>query len=189
MRYVMRIVALMSLATTCHGQVPMDASLGGQGFFKNFGKQIIDRKQGLYLYASGECDGAHRRITLSTDFRAVMLNEGSIYEGLSASEVELREQEFLAGLKRDQIRASTDRGIRIGMRESEVLRILGKPTKTIWSKKFQARELIYRREIKYSKKKREEGNGTGVQFSNYYLFRNGKLFYIELSRDVVGGGC
>ena len=68
------------------------------------------------------------------------------------------------------------------MTEIQVTTILGKPTKAIWSKKFQARELIYRVQTRLSK------DGVGQAASNYYLFRGGELYYVELARDSIGGG-
>lgn len=68
------------------------------------------------------------------------------------------------------------------MTMSQVRRILGPPNRKIWSEKFRADEYIYSRE---TKKDRE---GFATKYTNYYLFRANKLFYIELSRDALGGG-
>jgi hypothetical protein len=52
----------------------------------------------------------------------------------------------------------------------------------MWSKRFNAQELIYRKATPKDKE------GMGVAYSNYYLFKGGKLFYIELAQDSMGGG-
>ena len=105
-----------------------------------------------------------------------------IYDGLTKREIAERTQEFKANIKPGSIQPKTNRGVRLGMSRPQVLRILGKPTKEIWSKKFKAQELIYRRQPKLDKE------GMGVAYSNYYLFRNGRLFYVELSQSAIGGG-
>lgn len=68
------------------------------------------------------------------------------------------------------------------MTEREVVSRLGKPQKAIWSKKYDARELIYSRET------RKDKDGVSVRYTNYYLFSNGRLAMIELDRSTIGGG-
>lgn len=68
------------------------------------------------------------------------------------------------------------------MSRQSVQRILGKPHKSFWSKKFAAQEIIYSRQ---TRKNRE---GMWHKWTNYYLFKDGKLYFIELSRDHLGGG-
>ena len=118
---------------------------------------------------------------MSADFDSIMRNEGMIYEGLSGNQIEQRRRDELSRVKSARFRPVTSRGVRLGMSEHRVLSILGKPTKAIWSKRFKARELIYRVQTRLSK------DGVGQSASNYYLFRGGKLYYVELSRNKIGG--
>ncbi|MEQ1932574.1 MAG: hypothetical protein ABL962_01655 [Fimbriimonadaceae bacterium] len=183
-------LAITLLAATTAAGRKMDTSLGGLKIGARFQESTFDAKQNLYLLSSGECDGAHLRLVLSSDHKAMMLNEGALYEGLDQWDIDQRVRQFKQEHKPGKIMPKTNNGVRLGMTEADVLRVLGKPKKAIYSKKFQARELIYRREVVWPKKKGAEPlNGTGMRWSNYYLFRNGRLFYIELCQDLVGGAC
>lgn len=183
-------LAITLLVATSAPGSKMDTSLGGLKIGARFQESTFDAKQNLYLLSSGECDGAHLRLVLSSDYQAMMVNEGALYEGLEQWDIDQRVRQFKQEHKPGKINPKTNYGVRLGMTEAEVLRVLGKPKKAIYSKKFQARELIYRREVVWPKKRGEEArNGTGMLWSNYYLFRNGRLFYIELCQDLVGGAC
>lgn len=103
------------------------------------------------------------------------------YEGLDAKEIAERTQEAKGRIASGKIDAKTDRGIRLGMSKREVTRILGTPNRTMWSTRFRADEIIYTRATPKDKE------GVWTLYANYYLFRAGKLFYIELARDAIGG--
>jgi hypothetical protein len=121
-------------------------------------------------------------LVLSADLKSILLNEGIVHEELKPSEVPERIKEEKARIKPGKIKPQTNLGIRLGMSLKEVQRKLGKPTKSMWSKRFNAQELIYRKATPKDKE------GMGVAYSNYYLFKGGKLFYIELAQDSMGGG-
>jgi hypothetical protein len=159
----------------------MDSSIGGKSVTR-YHPSVYDAKQKLYLYSSGDCDGAHKRLTLTGDLRSIAINEGAVYEGLSSADVAEALQRIKTECKPGPIKAKTNLGIRLGMSPAEVQRILGKPTKSMWSKKFSAKELIYSTETD------KDAEGFSDTHSNYYLFRGGKLYYIELDEDL-GGAC
>jgi hypothetical protein len=120
-------------------------------------------------------------LVLSADLKSILVNEGWQPEDVEArtspNELASRGMQF----KVARIRPVTSRGVRLGMSEEQVTKVLGKPTKTIWSKKFQARELIYHVQTRLNKA------GEGQAATNYYLFRGGKLYYLELARSAIGG--
>ena len=116
-----------------------------------------------------------------------MKNEGQLYEGLPSWDRDQRVREFKAGIKRGTFRPATNQGIRLGMKEEEVRLALGKPKRAFWSRKFEAKELVYRRIEKWKIADPNSGEGTGMSWHNYYLFRNGRLYYIEFSQDLDGG--
>jgi hypothetical protein len=127
-------------------------------------------------------------LVLSADYLAIMKNEGSLYDGLEAWDRERRIRGFKEQFRSGSIKPQTNSGVRIGMTEAQVRRILGAPRQTLYSKKFAAREFVYRREQGWSKSKRDTApDGTGMSWRNYYLFRNGRLFYVELAQDLEGG--
>ncbi len=116
-----------------------------------------------------------------------MKNEGHDFTDLAKTDVDKEAKNYEKNFKQERISAKTNNGIRLGMTETQVRNILGKPTKQMWSKKFEARELIYRRRDTWLKSKQDGGGEEGTDWSNYYLFRNGKLYYIEFSQSAIGG--
>ena len=116
-----------------------------------------------------------------------MRNEGYLEPGHQASGREEEIREFKAGIHSGKFRAVTNRGLRLGMKEDEVRRVLGKPDRAFWSRKFGAKELVYRRLEKWQGADPKSGEGTGMSWHNYYLFRGGRLYYIEFSQDLEGG--
>jgi hypothetical protein len=178
----MHAQALLALTFALAGAgAKFDLSIGGKSA-NAYHESVYDPANKLYLYSSGDCDGAHRRLVLSSDFESIMRNEGFLHESNRPEENRKSLEEERSRLKRSAIRPETSSGIRLGMSEKQVVGILGKPDRAFFSKKFQARELIYRRETK------PDRDGISQRSSNYYLFRNGKLFYVELARDKIGGG-
>ncbi len=120
-------------------------------------------------------------MVLSADLNSILLNEGLLSKDLDAKEVAKRIEEEKQRFKSETVKPTTNRGIKLGMSQQEVRRILGKPTRSIWSDKFQSKELIYTRETPKDKE------GISIKFSNYYLFRGDRLYYVELARDTIGG--
>ena len=122
-------------------------------------------------------------MVLSADLKSILINEGYHRDEVEAAAARAKLAEFLGGreIKKGRFRPMTSNGVRLGMTESQVTKILGKPTKAIWSKKFRARELIYHVQTRLSK------DGQGQAATNYYLFRGGKLYYVELARSSIGG--
>lgn len=121
-------------------------------------------------------------MVLSADLKSILLNEGYLerYSDPMPKADDLTM--FKEQIKPGRVQAVTNRGIRLGFSEKQVREILGNPSKAIWSSRFQARELIYRWESK------KTPDGVSTVASNYYLFRNGKLYYLELARSLLGGG-
>ncbi|HZH97951.1 MAG TPA: hypothetical protein VEX38_03190 [Fimbriimonadaceae bacterium] len=121
-------------------------------------------------------------MVLSADLSSILKNEGVLYQGLSAAERSVRIAEAKQWIKQSRIAPKTTYGVRLGMTENQVRKLLGKPKKVMWSKKFDSRELIYRRQ------ERKDQHGMYTIWSNYYLFKEGKLYFIELASDLIGGG-
>lgn len=167
----MNTVSALLAAATLLGPA-MDTKIGSHAV-RDWSDSIVFG--GVYLYQGVDCDGAHMRLILSADIDAIANNEGQSSD------------EFLkwANFKPMKFVPITDSGINLGMTRAEVERILGKPrpANSFYSSKFKAHELIYSRQTPKRK------DGTSDKFTNFYLFRGGKLFYIELSYDQVGGGC
>ncbi|MBV6457845.1 MAG: hypothetical protein HONBIEJF_00965 [Fimbriimonadaceae bacterium] len=150
-------------------------------------------------------------MVLSTDPIAILINEGySPNEGTAALEdalttyalrrekgqiVPLRGYDYGSG--RGWIKARIDPvnglGIRIGMTKAEVERIAGRPTRRLFSKRFKCDELVYHRttylrDDRGRVEKTMDGEKLKVRLANYYLFRNGRVFFIEASQDLLNGG-
>ena len=111
-----------------------------------------------------------------------MENEGLFYDGMTSEDVARRTVEFKAQIKPGSVIPKTNRGVKLGMSQAQVRGILGAPNQKLKSKRFGADELLYRRET------RKDSDGVSTRFTNYYLFRGGKLFYIELALNLIGGG-
>lgn len=120
-------------------------------------------------------------MVLSANLRAILTNEGIVYPGLDAEEIAERTAEAKTHIKSAPVSAKTNNGIRLGMSKADVRRVLGPPKRTLWSKRFQADELVYSRETA------KDDEGVSTKYSNYYLFKGGKLFYVELAVDAIGG--
>ncbi|MBX3118277.1 MAG: hypothetical protein KF784_04370 [Fimbriimonadaceae bacterium] len=114
--------------------------------------------------------------------RSILQNEGIIHDELADDEIPQRIEEEKRNFQSGSIKPRTNLGIHLGMSQQEVKQILGKPQKAFWSKRFLAKELVYTRQTPLN------ADGMGVKYSNYYLFRDDKLYYIELSVDAIGGG-
>lgn len=130
---------------------------------------ITDAARGVHFFGTAECDGGHRRVILSRDLSAISINEGFAHSGEMLASFEERHAKAL-----DPI---TDRGIALGASPEAVRAKLGPPAKDFYSRKFQARELVYR----HTDRKADR------DYTACYLFRGGRLFYVELSWDSRGG--
>lgn len=158
----------------------MDTAIDGRSTDK-YHESRFDPKKKLYLYSTGDCDGAHRRLTLTKDFTAIMKNEGYHESDWTPGEIAERTKAEQQRCTAASLPGKTDRGVMLGMTPAQVQKILGKPDVSMQSKKFSAFELIYKRNGPKDKE------GIYRQYKNYYLFRDGKLFYIELANDMIGG--
>lgn len=116
-------------------------------------------------------------MVLSSDLTSILVNEG-----FPETHAKLPPKETGVTFDPATLNPVTNNGVRIGMTPGQVEAILGKPSKRFYSKKFQADEMVF-----YCERKGPSEEWTR-KYSNYYLFRNGKLFYIELRNDVLGGG-
>lgn len=83
-------------------------------------------------------------------------------------------------------------GVRIGMTKAQVEKIAGRPTLRLYSKKHNCDELVYYRTSNSRDQRGRieviEGQKLKVRLANYYLFRNGRVFYMEASQDLLNGG-
>ena len=151
------------------------------------------------------------RLVLSADPVAIVKNEG--YEPKDGKYVFPATSEFNLRTKSGRIvphfpsKSSNDEpawnwrtlrfeptnglGVRIGMSKREVERIAGRPAQRLYSKRFGCDELVYFR----TTWKRDalgriellDGLRVGTKLSNYYLFQNGRLFYIEAAQNLLPG--
>lgn len=68
------------------------------------------------------------------------------------------------------------------MTKRQVRNIPGRPDRSLFSNKFNADDFVYTRTTKKTK------DGLSSKYTNYYLFKNDRLFFIELKYDSIGGG-
>ena len=178
MKYIALLAILCATATAPAG---MDTQIAGRKI-DHFGYEALyDPFAKTYLYWALDCDGAHRRLTLTTSLESIGLNEG-----WNSPKGKMREEFFAE--KRNEfeqipINAQTGLGIKLGMTRKQVVHKLGIPSQSLYSERFKADELIYQR---YTPK---DKRGWYGRYANFYLFRNDMLFYIELSCNLIGGGC
>lgn len=115
-------------------------------------------------------------MVLSGDLTSILLNED-----YPENHAKLPPKDAGVTFDPATLNPTTNNGVRIGMTPKQVESILGKPSKRFYSKKFQADEMAYYRERK------RPGESSPRKYSNYYLFRHDKLYYIELRNDSLGG--
>ncbi len=77
---------------------------------------------------------------------------------------------------------TTNSGVSIGMTKRQVRNILGRPQRSFYSQMFKADEFVYTHTTK------KTADGISGKYTNYYLFKNDRLFFIELRYDMIGGG-
>lgn len=121
------------------------------------------------------------RLVISASFKAILINEGSASVDASPQDIDDKLNNFGQPIGRRSLKGKTDSGVALGMSEAQVRKILGAPHSAFHSTKFSARELVYRRVTP------KGPDGTSGKYSNYYLFDKGRLFYIELAYDLIGG--
>ena len=68
------------------------------------------------------------------------------------------------------------------MSKQQVRNLLGRPDRSFFSKKFKADEFVYTRTTK------KTADGLSDKYTNYYLFKKDRLYFIELRYDMIGGG-
>ena len=68
------------------------------------------------------------------------------------------------------------------MSKQQVRNILGRPDRSFFSTKFSAYEFIYTHTTKMT------ADGLAGKYTNYYLFKKDRLYFIELRYDMIGGG-
>ena len=170
----MKRATALALALCCSvAGAKMDTQIAGRRLDDWHYQPLFNAHSGAYLFPAIDCDGAHKRIILSDSLQAILRNEGRSDEG----------GELEATIPWARFDPRTGLGIRLGMSRTEIIRRLGIPSQSLHSKKMQADELIYQR---YTAK---DKRGWYGRYANFYLFRNDRLFYIELSYDLIGGGC
>lgn len=162
------VLALLASAAMASAVATMDVQIAGRHIDQFHYDPFYNAASGTYLFPGMDCDGAHRRIILSDSLETIILNEGNS--------------------KIDQIshapfNPQTGQGIRLGMTRMQVIEKLGNPSQSLYSKRFKADELIYQR---YTPK---DKRGWYGRYANFYLFKNNRLFYIEVSYNLIGGGC
>lgn len=179
----MKQIALLALlVSSAAAPARMDTQIDGHSIEDRYGNDArYDPFAKTYLHWGLDCDGAHRRLTLTTSLEAIVTNEG-----WRPGSGKTREQ-FVADkhkeLQEYKINAQTGLGIKLGMTRKQVINKLGIPSQSLYSERFKADELIYQR---YTSK---NPHGWYSRYANFYLFRNDKLFNIELSYDHIGGPC
>ena len=159
----------------------MDTQIAGRHIDRFGYEASLNPIDGTYLYWALDCDGALRRITLTTSLEAIGINEGWLSSKTKQPQKVLaeRNEEF----ERKEFKTETGLGIRLGMTRKEVIDKLGIPSQSLFSKRFNAQELIYQRYTPRLK------HGWYWRYANCYLFRGDTLFYIELRRDMIDGPC
>lgn len=136
---------------------------------------IHDSRNGYYLIGGGDCDGAHRRLTLTRD-RRIVANEG--YK-VVAPELGLKGDGYKT-LQEARLPLSTGKGVRIGDTPRKVVAKLGNPTRTELSgsrKQF----------VEFHYDWNDVKNGEGVIYGNTYVFKAGRLIEISLVSNSVPG--
>lgn len=155
--------------------------LGGIYVHKSF-QSMIDPKSKTILYSDSGCDGSIVQAYLSRDIDSIMCAEG--YGSNKNSDYWIDSKEtLLSSLKPTTISTVTNRGIRLGMTPRQVTSILGKPTYIVNGKKVPGKQYIYR----WTKPKLGEYDFPR-DCKNFYVFRKGRLEYIEFNSSSIGGG-
>ena len=116
-------------------------------------------------------------MVLSDSLEAILTNDG--YE---TAEVRERLTEFARSFRSASFTPATNSGVTIGMTKGQTRSILGRPDRSFYSKKFRADEFVYTHTTK------KTADGLSGKYTNYYLFKNDRLFFIELRYDLIDGG-
>lgn len=123
--------------------------------------QIIrDQKSGWIIYKTLECDGSHRMIRLTRDYKEVKRLGGNW-----AKWIEGRVAQSVVGQ------------FQVQGRDSELIRFIGEPTKVIVDGRYRRWRYIWR----------NVRNEKGVIWMNEYVFREGRCVEVSYHRDNYPG--
>ncbi|MEO7453486.1 MAG: hypothetical protein ABIV13_01840 [Fimbriimonadales bacterium] len=177
----MKNVAFLLLLVAAHACATMDTQIAGRHIDGRGYEALHHPAANAYLYWALDCDGAHRRLTLTSSLAAIGINEGwpSSKSNLPERSLAENREEFSEA----KFKSQTGLDITLGMTRKQVMDKLGLPSQSLYSKRFSAQELIYQR---YTPKNKDGWYG---RYANFYLFRNDRLYYIELSYDMIDGPC
>lgn len=170
------LVAVLVLGTAW----PKNLTVGAAGFSAE-SRELTnacwhDKKSGYFAYKMLECDGAHRMITLTRDRRMV---EESGYD--TARFGRKSKIDFPTTITERAFSPATSHGIKIGMAKAEVLKRLGKPSKSVTKgSKNQYWCALYKKAVMEDKE-------NGEILRNTYIFKNSKLIEIAINLDSIPG--
>jgi len=116
-------------------------------------------------------------LVLSDSLDDILLNAGYSNRELPHTKTEFRNQ-----FEPARFSPTTNSGVAIGMSKQQVRNILGRPDRSFFSKKFNADEFVYTHTTK------KTADGLADKYTNYYLFKKDRLYFIELRYDMIGGG-
>ena len=151
------------MSSTRPAWVPNDLA----GFAIGFGKESAqikrqDARSGLWIARMIECDGAHVSLVLTRDKKLIHVEDG--WDPNSSKPTALR---YLG----------TDRGVLIGMTETQVSGKIGKPQKRKLDGPY----------VRTSYEWKNLKNGEGFIYSQELVFKKGDLIEISVGREAVPG--
>lgn len=135
-----------------------------------------DPKSGYFLVKTLDCDGAHRQVLLTRD-RRILVDMNYDTSRFGRAPMEFAEQKVIDRA----FPLVANNKVKVGMGKTDVLRLLGKPSKTaIRGKNREFDCLLYKHVAMQSKE-------DGLVLRNTYIFKHGKLIEMSLNLDGIPG--
>ncbi|WP_309720248.1 hypothetical protein [Armatimonas sp.] len=146
---------------------PIEYLLAGYTVEKDRRVLLQDPRTGYILVRMGECDGAHKSVSLYPNLTEVAKRFGPAWT---------RSQVF----PRKPLSLETGRGVKIGDRPEQVFRKMGKPTR-------KGGSLQHADETVWSYHHVQGSHEKGAEYISRFRFRRDRVTGIELLREAIPG--